>query len=82
MSEIKANASDDSEQSLVIEFELSRNNAKTEDLRKRVEQKDPIIRKMELPRRRVNKCLTSYCKGENPRLPGMRYARGLFIDLR
>ena len=59
MSEIKANASDDSEQSLVIEFELSRNNAKTEDLRKRVEQKDPIIRKMELPRRRVNKCLTS-----------------------
>jgi hypothetical protein len=82
IAEQKAQAADDKEKSLFIEFEISRNKAKTEDLRNRIQEKDIIIRSMEQALQRANKCLKSYSGGKNPRLPVSRYILGLFFDLR
>ncbi|MEI7432940.1 MAG: hypothetical protein WCJ93_01675 [Methanomicrobiales archaeon] len=70
------------DQSLFIGFEISRNNAKTEDLNKRILDKEVTIHSMEQALKHADGCLTSYMKEENPRLPVMRYIRGLFFDLR
>jgi hypothetical protein len=72
----------DIEKSRFIGFEISRNRIKTADLRNRIQEKEAIIRSMENALQNVNNCLKSYTKGENPRLPVMRYIRGLFFDLR
>jgi hypothetical protein len=72
----------DSKKSRFIEFELSRNRIKRGDLRTRILEKEATISSMEKVLQRVNKCLKSYIKGENPRLPVLRYIRGLFLDLR
>jgi hypothetical protein len=72
----------DNDQSLFIEFEISRNKANTEDLKIRIQEKEVIIRSMGQAMKRADGCLKSYMKEENPRLPVMRYIRGLFFDLR
>jgi hypothetical protein len=82
LSGISAKTLEDPDKSLFIEFEITLNMTKIEDLRHRIQQKDSGIHSMELARDHVKKCLTSYSKGENPRLPVIRYIRGLFFDLR
>jgi predicted RNase H-like nuclease (RuvC/YqgF family) len=82
IAELNSKAAGDVEKSRFIAFEISRNMIKTEDLRKRITEKEVRIRSMENALQRVNKCLKSYMKGENPRLPVIRYIRGLFFDLR
>jgi hypothetical protein len=72
----------DIEKSRFIEFEMSRNRIKRGDLRTRILEKESIINSMEKALQRINNCLISYMKGENPRLPVLRYIRGLFFDLR
>jgi|GEM_PF-3893571 len=82
LSEINARTLDDTDKFLFIKFEITLNKAKIEDLRNRIQQKDTSIHSMEQARDRAKKCLASYSKGENPRLPVIRYIRGLFFDLR
>jgi predicted RNase H-like nuclease (RuvC/YqgF family) len=81
LSGISTRTLEDTEKSLFIEFEITLNKTKIEDLRRRLEQKDASIQSMEQARNQVKRCLTSYSKGENPRLPVMRYIRGLFFYL-
>ena len=69
----------DSEKSQFIEFELTRNKAKIEDLKNRIRQKDIAIHSMEHARRRVTECLISYSKGENPRLPVLGLYQGIIF---
>ena len=78
---LQSKMSADSAKSQFINFELTRNNAKIEDLRNRIRQKDTVIRSMDHARRHVTECLVSYGRGENPRLPVSDYIRGLFFDL-
>jgi histidinol-phosphate/aromatic aminotransferase/cobyric acid decarboxylase-like protein len=80
--EQKSSVTGDVEKSRFIRFEISRNMIKTGDLRNRILEKEVRIRSMENDLQRINKCLRSYMKGENPRLPVIRYIRGLFLDLR
>jgi hypothetical protein len=82
IAELNAKETGDLVQFRFIEFEISRNKVKFKELKDRILQKDTLIHSMEEARYRVNSCLLSYSKGENPRLPVPEYIRGLFFDLR
>lgn len=82
LSGISAKNLDDTEKSRFIEFGVTQNKINIEDLRHRIQQKDIRILAMEQAREKIKKCLTSYSKVDNPRLPVMRYIRGLFFDMR
>jgi hypothetical protein len=73
---------EDNEKFLFIEFEIFRNKVKTEYLRNHISQKDRTLQSMEDARQRINECLKSYTKGDNPRLNRLNSIKGLFFDLR
>jgi hypothetical protein len=82
ISEINSKAGDEEDKSRFIEFEIARCRVKIGELQKRIHQKDMNIHSMELAKQLVNTCLKSYSRGKNPRLPVLKYIRGLFFDLR